>query len=144
MQRSTSRIRTSHVGRLPPPKGWEDMPARLAAAEITSPATIASEARRRFAERSESRPRSASIASATASSGHRAASPITPRISPHRARPVAPGEPPTTRHSTRERDEFPDFYEDCDRAGTLFLVPGERPTPPVTVRVVARGPVPSI
>ena len=48
------------------------------------------------------------------------------------ARPVAPGEPPTTRHSTRERDEFPDFYADCDRAGTLFLVPAETPMPPVT------------
>jgi len=30
-----------------------------------------------------------------------------------------------------------------DHAGTLFLVPGERPMPPVTVRVVARGPVKS-
>jgi len=49
---------------------------------------------------------------------------------------VAPGGPPTTRHSTRERDEFPDFYADMDRAGTLFLVPGEKPMPPVTVRVV--------
>src|SRR4029077_20412571 len=46
-------------------------------------------------------------------------------------------------HSTRERDEFADFYADCDRAGTLFLVPGEKPMPPVTVRVVARGPVKS-
>ena len=34
MQKSTTRIRTSHVGRLPPPKGWEDMPARLANAEV--------------------------------------------------------------------------------------------------------------
>ena len=58
-------------------------------------------------------------------------------------RPIAPGEPPTTRHSTRERDEFPDFYADMDNAGTLFLVPGEKPMPPVTVRVVARGPVKS-
>jgi len=56
---------------------------------------------------------------------------------------VAPGEPPTTRHSTRERDEYPDFYADMDSAGTLFLVPGEKPMPPVTVRVVARGPVKS-
>ena len=39
----------------------------------------------------------------------------------------------------RERDEFPDFYADCDRAGTLFLVPGERPMPPVTVRVARRA-----
>jgi hypothetical protein len=44
---------------------------------------------------------------------------------------------------TRERDEFPDFYADMDRAGTLFLVPGEKPMPPVTVRVVACGPVKS-
>ncbi len=41
MLRSTTRIRTSHVGRLPPPKGWDEMPARLANAEITDPATIA-------------------------------------------------------------------------------------------------------
>src|SRR6266446_6298115 len=41
MQRSMTRIRTSHVGRLPPPKGWEDMPGRLASAEITEPAVIA-------------------------------------------------------------------------------------------------------
>jgi hypothetical protein len=59
------------------------------------------------------------------------------------ARSVGTGEPPTTRHSTRERDEFPDFYADMDRAGTLFLVPGEKPMPPVTQRVVARGPVKS-
>jgi hypothetical protein len=38
-----TRIRTSHVGWLPLPKGWEDMPARLASAEITDPAVIAAE-----------------------------------------------------------------------------------------------------
>jgi methionine synthase II (cobalamin-independent) len=36
-----TRIRTSHVGRLPSPKGWEDMPGRLAGGEITDPALIA-------------------------------------------------------------------------------------------------------
>jgi len=56
---------------------------------------------------------------------------------------VAAGEPPTTRHLTRERDEFPDFYADMDNAGTLFLVPGEKPMAPVTVGVVACGPVKS-
>jgi hypothetical protein len=30
-----------------------------------------------------------------------------------------------------------------DNEGTLFLVPGEKPMPPVTVRIVARGPVKS-
>jgi 5-methyltetrahydropteroyltriglutamate--homocysteine methyltransferase len=58
-------------------------------------------------------------------------------------RPVKPGEPPTTRHSTRERDEFRDFYADMDKVGTLFFVPGEKPMPPMTERVVARGPVKS-
>ena len=42
MQKSTTRIRTSHVGRLPPPKGWEDMPARLANAEVIDSGEIAS------------------------------------------------------------------------------------------------------
>src|SRR5215468_4177150 len=50
MQRSTSRIRTSHVGRLPPPKGWEDTPARLAGAEITDPAVIAAQVTPAIAE----------------------------------------------------------------------------------------------
>jgi 5-methyltetrahydropteroyltriglutamate--homocysteine methyltransferase len=58
-------------------------------------------------------------------------------------RPVRPGEPPTTRHSTRERDEFRDFYADMDKLGTLFFVPGEKPMPPITERVVARGPIKS-
>ena len=31
MRRSLTRIDPWHVGRLPPPKGWADMPARLAA-----------------------------------------------------------------------------------------------------------------
>ena len=43
MERSMTRIRTTHVGRLPPPKGWEDMPARLANAEVTDPASIAAQ-----------------------------------------------------------------------------------------------------
>ena len=50
MQRSMTRIRTSHVGRLPPPKGWEDMPGRLASAEITDPAVIAAQVTPAIAE----------------------------------------------------------------------------------------------
>ena len=42
MEKSATRIRTSHVGRLPPPKGWEDMPARLANAEMTDGGEMAS------------------------------------------------------------------------------------------------------
>jgi len=50
MQRSMTRIRTSHVGRLPPPKGWEDMPGRLASAELTDPALIAAQVTPAIAE----------------------------------------------------------------------------------------------
>src|SRR5215472_15583928 len=45
-ERACKRVRrvsgTSHVGRLPPPKGWEDMPARLANAEVIDSGEIAS------------------------------------------------------------------------------------------------------
>jgi len=50
MQRSMTRIRTSHVGRLPPPKGWQDMPGRLASAEITDPSLIAAQVTPAIAE----------------------------------------------------------------------------------------------
>ena len=50
MKKSLTHIRTSHVGRLPPPKGWEDMPARLANAELTDPAAIAAEVTPAIAE----------------------------------------------------------------------------------------------
>src|SRR5271169_7082247 len=50
MRRSLTRIRTSHVGRLPPPKGWADMPAQLAGAEITDPVVIAAKVTPAIAE----------------------------------------------------------------------------------------------
>jgi len=50
MKKSLTRIRTSLVGRLPPPKGWEDMPARLANAELTDPAAIAAQVTPAIAE----------------------------------------------------------------------------------------------
>ena len=144
MQRSTSRIRTSHVGRLPPPKGWDDMPGRLAGAEITDPAVIASQVTPAIVETIQ---RQVGAGIDCIGDGEfwtaRSLAHYTAHFTGVEARPVGPDEPPTTRHSTRERDEFPDFYGDCDKAGTLFLVPGEKPAPPVTLRVVARGPVKS-
>ena len=47
----------------------------------------------------------------------------------------------STRVFTRERDEFAGFYRDLDATGTIFHVPGERPMPPDTVKMVATGPV---
>jgi len=144
MRRSLTRIRTSHVGRLPPPKGWADMPARLAGAEITDPVVIAAKVTPAIAETVKKQIEAGIDCIGdgefwTARNlAHYAA-----HFTGVEARPVAPDEPPTTRHSTRERDEFPDFYGDCDRAGSLFLVPGETPMPPMTERVVARNPLKS-
>jgi len=144
MQRSARRIRTSHVGRLPPPKGWEDMPARLANAEITDRAAIGAAVLPAVTETVRWQ---ADIGIDCIGDGEfwtaRTFAHYTTHFTGLESRPVAPGEPPTTRHSTRERDEFPDFYTACDNAGTLFLVPGEKPAPPVTERVVARGPIKS-
>jgi 5-methyltetrahydropteroyltriglutamate--homocysteine methyltransferase len=50
MQKSMTRMRTSHVGRLPSPKGWEEMPGRLASGEITDPAAIAAQVTPAIAE----------------------------------------------------------------------------------------------
>jgi 5-methyltetrahydropteroyltriglutamate--homocysteine methyltransferase len=144
MLKSTERIRTSHVGRLPAPKGWEDMPARLSGAAITDPATIAARVVPSIAEIVK---RQAEIGIDCVGDGEfwtaRSHAHYTAHFTGIEVRSLQLGEPPTTRHSTRERDEFPDFYGDCDRAGTMFLVPGERPVPPITEKVVARGPVKS-
>src|SRR5437667_9429731 len=144
MKKSLTRIRTSHVGRLPPPKGWEDMPARLANAEIIDPAVIAEQVTPAIAETVR---KQVEAGIDCIGDGEfwtaRSLAHYTAHFAGIEARPLPLGEPPTTRQSTRERDEFPDFYADCDRAGTLFLVPGEKPMPPITVRVAARGPVKS-
>jgi len=144
MLKSTERIRTSHVGRLPPPKGWDDMPARLSSGEITDPAAIAAQVVPAVAEIVRHQ---ADLGIDCVGDGEfwtaRSYAHYAAHFTGVEARSLAPGEPPTTRHSTRERDEFPDFYDACDRAGTLFLVPGEKPAPPITEKVVARGPIKS-
>jgi 5-methyltetrahydropteroyltriglutamate--homocysteine methyltransferase len=142
MHKNTTRIRTSHVGRLPAPKGWEDMPARLANAEVTDRGTIAERVVPAIADTVR---KQVAIGIDCIGDGEF----WTARTHAHYAahftglevRKVAPGEPPTTRHSTRERDEFRDFYAEMDKLGTLFFVPGEKPMPPMTERVVARGPL---
>jgi 5-methyltetrahydropteroyltriglutamate--homocysteine methyltransferase len=144
MQRSTTRIRTSHVGRLPPPKGWEDMPARLANAEVIDSGEIASHVVPAIAETVK---KQVEIGIDCINDGEfwtaRSLAHYAAHFTGLEARPVKVGEPPTTRHSTRERDEFRDFYCDMDKLGTLFFVPGEKPMPPMTERVIARGPVKS-
>ena len=144
MQKSTTRIRTSHVGRLPPPKEWEDMPARLANAEVIDSGEIASHVVPAIAETVK---KQVEIGIDCINDGEfwtaRSLAHYAAHFTGLEARPVKLGEPPTTRHSTRERDEFRDFYADMDKLGTLFFVPGEKPMPPMTERVIARGPVKS-
>ena len=55
-------------------------------------------------------------------------------------RPLKPGEPPSTRVFTRERDEFAQFYKDLDATGTIFHVPGEKPMPPERERAIVDRP----
>ena len=144
MQKSTTRIRTSHVGRLPPPKGWEGMPARLANAEVIDSGEIASHVVPAIAETVK---KQVEIGIDCINDGEfwtaRSLAHYAAHFTGLEARPVKVGEPPTTRHSTRERDEFRDFYADMDKLGTLFFVPGEKPMPPMPERVIARGPVKS-
>ena len=56
-------------------------------------------------------------------------------------RPLKPGEPPSTRVFTRERDEFVQFYKDLDATGTIFHVPGEKPMPVERERAIVTGPI---
>jgi 5-methyltetrahydropteroyltriglutamate--homocysteine methyltransferase len=144
MQKSATRIRTSHVGRLPPPKGFDETAARLANAELRDPAQVASLAVPAIADVVRHQ---AEIGIDCVGDGEfwtaRSLAHYAAHFSGVEARPIRPDEPPTTRHSTRERDEFRDFYGDMDKLGTLFFVPGEKPAPNLTQRVVARGPLKS-
>src|SRR6266446_4279872 len=97
MKKSLTRIRTSHVGRLPPPKGWEDMPARLANAELTDPAAIAAEVTPAIAETVK---KQVETGIDCIGDGEfwtaRSLAHYTAHFTGIEARPVAPGEPPTT------------------------------------------------
>jgi hypothetical protein len=58
------------------------------------------------------------------------------------ARELRPGERGSGREETRERDTFPKLYEDMDRVGTAFCVPGEEPRFfPSQKKMVVTGPI---
>jgi hypothetical protein len=131
MKKSLTRIRTSHVGRLPPPKGWQYMPARLANAEVTDPASIATQVTPAIAETVRKQVEARIDCIGDGSSGLPAVLLITPRISPtSRRAPWLPGnrQRPATRPASATN--FPILDADMDKAGTLFLVPGEKSISP--------------
>ena len=127
MKRSTDRIRTTHAGRLPVSPGLENLRSGSISARWSTRHDRGGD-RPRLAQADRS---SASTASATASSGRPVTSRITAAISPGwSGGRSSPAKPARRGPFTRERDEFAEFYEDMDKAGTIFFVPGEKPMPP--------------
>jgi 5-methyltetrahydropteroyltriglutamate--homocysteine methyltransferase len=138
VRNSASAIVTSHAGRLPVPAGCEDLPARILAGEAVDADLIESAI-------SEAVRRQREIGIDCIGDGEfwkaRSFAYYGSHLSGIETRALRPGEPATTRHDTRERDEFRKFYRDMDRMGTLFFVPGETPLPPDRERMVATGPI---
>ena len=145
MRYNTDRIRTSHVGRLPAPKNFADMPARLARADVTDPQELdarvvpaVAEIVRHQVEVGVDIINDGEFWTSHGMSGHYAA-----HFSGLTVRPVKPGEAASSHLRTRERDDFPEFYAAMDEQKTMFFVPGERPVARPPERTVASGPLKS-
>jgi 5-methyltetrahydropteroyltriglutamate--homocysteine methyltransferase len=127
MKNSANGIRTSHVGRLPPPAGWEGRADQVDAA-------VAETVRRQV-----------EIGIDCIGDGEfwngRGYTEYDRLLAGVTARDLKPGEVGATREFTRERDAFPGLYADMDRVGTLFCVPGERPIPRASRKTVVTGPL---
>src|SRR6516165_4958357 len=121
MKNSAQRIRTSHVGRLPVPSGFEETALRLARGEVGGEEVAAQVV-----------PVVADVVKRQVEIGLDC---------------VGDGEYwsalGSMRESTRERDVFRTLYADMDRVGTIACIPGERPRPPVRERIIVNGPIKS-
>ena len=140
MRNSSQAIITTHAGRLPVPAGCEDLPARILGQQAVDDRQIEQAIADTVRQQVE-------IGIDCVGDGEfwkaRNIAYYGNHLSGVETRPLKPGELPTTRHGTRERDEFRKFYEDMDRLGTLFFVPGEKPMPPDRERMIASGPLKS-
>ncbi len=140
MKRSSDRIRTTHAGRLPVSPGLENLPVRLYLGEVVDPATIAEGVAHGLRKQID-------IGIDCVGDGEfwkaRDFIYYSRHLTGLERRPLRPGETGSTRTNTRERDEFAEFYKASDKAGTIFYVPGERPTPPERECTVAKGPIKS-
>jgi 5-methyltetrahydropteroyltriglutamate--homocysteine methyltransferase len=141
MKSSAQKIRTSHVGRLPAPPGFEETPLRLARGEVSGEEVTALVV-----------PAVAAVVKRQVEIGldcigdgeYWSALDVKwfDRLMTGLAtRPLQPGEVGTMREATRERDVFRTLYADMDRVGTIACIPGERPRPPSRERVIASGPI---
>ena len=138
MRNSSNGIRTTHAGRLPIPPGCEDLPLRIFTGAPVDDAQIEQAIADTVRKQTD-------IGIDCVGDGEfwkaRNIAYYGNHLSGIETRPLKSGELPTTRHSTRERDEFKNFYADMDRMGTLFFVPGEKPMPPERERMIASGPI---
>jgi len=135
MKNSAQKIRTSHVGRLPVPQGFEQQPSALRAARLAA---------RRWRHRSC---RWSRIGLDCIGDGeYWSALDIKwfdQQMTGLSTRLLKPGEVGSMRESTRERDVFRTLYADMDRVGTIACIPGERPRPPTRERIIVNGPIKS-
>ena len=124
MKNSAQRIRTSHVGRLPVPSGFEETALRLARGEVggeevaVQVVPVVADVVKRQVE----------IGLDCIGDGeYWSALDIRwfdQQMTELGTRPLKPGEVGSMRESTRERDVFRTLYADMDRVGTIACVPG--------------------
>jgi 5-methyltetrahydropteroyltriglutamate--homocysteine methyltransferase len=143
MKNSVTKIRTSHCGRLAAPAGFEDTAFRLARGEVGD-----EEVRTRVVPTvADIVKKQVEIGIDCVSDGEYWSAAAIKSFDRHMTglstRPLKPGEVAAMRESTRERDTFRTLYADMDRVGTMACVPGERPIPRATERIVVTGPVKS-
>jgi 5-methyltetrahydropteroyltriglutamate--homocysteine methyltransferase len=127
MKNSAQGIRTSHVGRLPAPAGWVDQPDKVAAA-------VAETVKQQLDIGVDCIGDGEYWNGRTIFHYGKALAGVT-------VRPLKPGEVGAMREFTRERDVFPACYADMDRVQTLFCVPGERPMPTASEKMVITAPL---
>jgi 5-methyltetrahydropteroyltriglutamate--homocysteine methyltransferase len=143
MKHSTDKIRTTHVGRLPTPPGFEEMAARLARGEASDAEVkekvvpVVAEVVKRQAEIGIDCIGDGEFFSGLGAKWY------DQQMTGLSARPLRSGEVAAMRESTRERDVFTRLYADMDRVGTIACIPGERPIPRATERIVVSGSVKS-
>jgi 5-methyltetrahydropteroyltriglutamate--homocysteine methyltransferase len=141
MKNSAHKIRTSHVGRLPVPPGFEETALRLARGEV-SLEEVASQVVPVVADVVK---RQVEIGLDCIGDGEYWSALhikwLDQQMTGLGTRPLKPGEVGTMRESTRERDVFRTLYADMDRVGTIACIPGERPRPPARERVIVSRPI---
>ena len=135
MKNSAGRIRTSHVGALPPPDNWEALRDKLAGDFSGVVAPLVFDVVKRQKD----------IGVDCVGDGEfwagRGFMHYARHFSGVTLRPLKPGERGSMREETREREVFPRLYEDMDNAQTLFCVPGEHKVPKLAARMVISGPL---